>query len=1416
MTKKGKKLVAVIMAILMVLAFLPVQKTQTAFADTLNGTLLAGDELNSIKVRIRPSGSFKPLSINEDGEGNQNCVHLYFLGKSSQFYLQKADADSYYINFYKNYYDENPKTSGDCRLDLEDDGGYSKEGQVIHVVAGNSTAENKRWQFIRQEDGSYHIRNKKTGKFWTLQGLADDPNKKFQNNTKLVQSSDPIKWDIEIVCKDNDQFASKVQYDSRNFTYNGITVCSNNWMSALPDDLKITDISIPGSHDVGSCHLHKDQDSMSTQRYYIDEILNAGARHLDIRTGLSGETVRIVHSDCHALNHEGNDLTLREAMDWIIAFLQKNPGETVIMQPKMDKEGGKCDYLTYSTLREYAVGKGKYIWSGDHVPTLGEVRGKILVLSRLNTDNDYEDFNYDTPGTDYQWALDLDHWNNSNGAESEDRAAAHTASGHNFDVWVQDNYKHTGGEKKDYIQKTLYGNKGDGYTNGTQYHYDESKKNGKDAWILNYTSASHKSVPYKTPFDLAKEIHQWMLDRSDDYNRESERIIRTDTFTGILAFDYVDGLLSTFIYKTNFKRDYITVHGRDTGGKITAAPLVLQIGENDQPQKILSGTTKKILEGQYNGNGYELIQASNGDYLAESIVTDQADLDSKAAAFRNHAVAGNVPSDLYVHLFTTLTEIRIDVNLPKCGTAVSGDDPQVSVDLGSDRGSEVQAAYIAQDAGNENPFTGTVEGGARVPILVRTAPKWGYRFGESCTARSGSANISGSSVQGGVVTIRAEALIPHDAERIEAQSPTCLSNGTREHYECRSCHKLLLEKRATGSDEAVLVEVDEDEIIAEQAMGHEWGEWEWVTPATEDHEGEMRRRCINCPEEETLEIPKSDHQHVMVHVDLLPETCISEGNIEHYKCTGCELYSRDAERSRLLSQEDIILPPATHNWEAPEYLGYSIGETYYMTASMKCNNDASHTKTETVPAAAEITPAACETAGSIALTGVFTNQTFGTHGMEISVDALGHDWSEFEVKKKATCREKGLKTRICRRCGKTETEDIPVDPKAHDIAVDFDETTNTATCEKAGRAVQYGKCLICGTVISQESVETTPLGHDWGEPVYKWSEDLSEVTASRECKRSGCGKKESEKVKTTTRIMEEASCETEGRIKYDAQFKSEAFDTQEKAEGTGVPGHDWGEWVVTKEPTETAEGERQRVCKKDPSHIETEVIPAKNTGETAIFPGDSEASADRTITGMTGDSDPKGSVYNELMLRSTAQTKTSITLKWSRPDKAVKFVLYGGKCETGNKMDRLAAYTGSKHKVTGIGEKKIEKGTYYKFIMVALDKNDNVVSTSKVIYIATKGGGITNPKKMKVKEGRKTVSKLTVMTGTTVTVNTNAPKASKNLNLVDYRDVMYESGDEKIATVTSGGEIKGVDKGKCYIYAYAQNGDCKKVKVIVK
>ena len=46
----------------------------------------------------------------------------------------------------------------------------------------------------------------------------------------------------------------------------------------------------------------------------------------------------------------------------------------------------------------------------------------------------------------------------------------------------------------------------------------------------------------------------------------------------------------------------------------------------------------------------------------------------------------------------------------------------------------------------------------------------------------------------------------------------------------------------------------------------------------------------------------------------------------------------------------------------------------------------------------------------------------------------------------------------------------------------------------------------------------------------------------------------------------------------------------------------------------------------------------------------------------------------------------------------------------------------------------------------------------------------------------------------------------------------YESSDKSIATVSPKGVIKAVGKKgeTCYVYAYAQNGVFKKIKVVVK
>ncbi|MBQ1448774.1 MAG: hypothetical protein IIZ15_01570, partial [Coriobacteriales bacterium] len=98
----------------------------------------------------------------------------------------------------------------------------------------------------------------------------------------------------------------------------------------------------------------------------------------------------------------------------------------------------------------------------------------------------------------------------------------------------------------------------------------------------------------------------------------------------------------------------------------------------------------------------------------------------------------------------------------------------------------------------------------------------------------------------------------------------------------------------------------------------------------------------------------------------------------------------------------------------------------------------------------------------------------------------------------------------------------------------------------------------------------------------------------------------------------EATCDTPGTEAYwkcitCGKLFADADATKEIAGPAEIPaGHDWGEWMVTKEPTATEEGEKTRICKRDPSHTETELIPVvKTPGEySPVYGADATWSAD--------------------------------------------------------------------------------------------------------------------------------------------------------------------------------------------------------------
>ena len=124
---------------------------------------------------------------------------------------------------------------------------------------------------------------------------------------------------------------------------------------------------------------------------------------------------------------------------------------------------------------------------------------------------------------------------------------------------------------------------------------------------------------------------------------------------------------------------------------------------------------------------------------------------------------------------------------------------------------------------------------------------------------------------------------------------------------------------------------------------------------------------------------------------------------------------------------------------------------------------------------------------------------------------------------------------------------------------------------------------------------------NYKEPVYTWSDDNSSVTAYCECIEEP-SLSVTETVNTSSLVTKPADCLNKGETTYTAVFKSELFTQQTKtADDIPALGHAWGEWETVKEPTYYAEGEKQRVCLRDPSHIESISIPVKDAVYFTVY-----------------------------------------------------------------------------------------------------------------------------------------------------------------------------------------------------------------------
>ena len=150
-------------------------------------------------------------------------------------------------------------------------------------------------------------------------------------------------------------------------------------------------------------------------------------------------------------------------------------------------------------------------------------------------------------------------------------------------------------------------------------------------------------------------------------------------------------------------------------------------------------------------------------------------------------------------------------------------------------------------------------------------------------------------------------------------------------------------------------------------------------------------------------------------------------------------------------------------------------------------------------------------------------------------------------------------------------------------------------------------------------------------------------------------------------------------------------------------------------------------------------------------------------------------------------------------------------CDTAkNKYVKHGITTGTSFNYNKICGKKLKKGSYYKFIVIAVDAKNKVVSTSKTVHVATKGGKVTNDKKVKVKK-----KKVSIAVNKTFKIKAKEVKPKKG-KVKRHRKIKYESLNASVATVNAKGVVKGIKKGTTTVYAYAQNGMAGTVKITVK
>ena len=148
------------------------------------------------------------------------------------------------------------------------------------------------------------------------------------------------------------------------------------WMAGAADEVSLAELSIPGTHE--TLALYEPLAGTATcQRLSLAAQLRAGVRYLDVRCRHLDDAFAIYHGPVF------EQQTFDDVLATVGEFLAAHPSESVVMSVKEESVADGATRSFEQTFASYVARAPERWYLGAAVPTLGDVRGKIVLVRRF-------------------------------------------------------------------------------------------------------------------------------------------------------------------------------------------------------------------------------------------------------------------------------------------------------------------------------------------------------------------------------------------------------------------------------------------------------------------------------------------------------------------------------------------------------------------------------------------------------------------------------------------------------------------------------------------------------------------------------------------------------------------------------------------------------------------------------------------------------------------------------------------------------------------------------------------------------------------------------------------------------------------------------------------------------------------------